>query len=198
MEVYNVNNDLSEQRQSYLSVLLTITLWGAIALIGFTLASNLDFSLLFWAGLGLSLAFSYLLKRLERFTAASWCYIGGLLLIASINLWQNTLNPASAFLLLIPVLLTLLLFEVKTALWVGAAAIGLIFGITAISVNVSTALGFALAPALICSILNVVIYIREMNISELVYWATDIQKKICSGLKCSTKKARNSARLYAN
>jgi signal transduction histidine kinase/ActR/RegA family two-component response regulator len=176
MQNYEIRGDLTEQRQNYLGIFLPVT-----AIIGLWILSlNAQGGILSFppfACLFSCLALSFVLSRLKRIDLASWVYVLGLQGTFAIGLMQSGPSTTVAFLLLVPVVLASVLFDANGVIHVGVLSVGLMFGILTARENIVAAANFTFVPAFFCLILVAAIYVTVHNMTETVYWATDIQKK---------------------
>jgi signal transduction histidine kinase/ActR/RegA family two-component response regulator len=176
MQNYEIRGDLTEQRQAHLGLLFVATVCLGIFIFSIN-ATGQILSVPPFVCLFTSLGLSYVLRRAQRIELASWVYILGLQAALAIALWESGSATPLTFLMLLPVVLASLLFDAKNVVHIGILSVALIFGVAAIRSNIVTAANVAFLPGFLCVVLVTAISFNSQNMTDIVYWATDIQKK---------------------
>src|SRR5258708_6525652 len=181
MQDYDITADFSDQQQNNLKILLGLTFLLGLIACGFRLnAAREELSFPdanMWLSLVTFLLVANELRRRKRPTMASWVYLSGLLLVFSLSLLQYgpSLNVYLLF-LAVPVMACLLL-DKKHLSTVSTLAAGLMFGLTLIQVGLLPTLAWTAMPMAFCLLSGAVLYTTATNALEMIYWATDIQRK---------------------
>src|SRR5689334_4614682 len=139
MLTYEINNDLSDQRRSYLKILLIISVIVGALLFPFAAAEPSDHKLV-WVVLFGGLFISDQLRRRKRTRAAEWGFLLTLLAAFSVSFANFGPTTSGFILMLAPVALALLLIEAKSIAYLAGLTIAIMFGILALQSNVLQAL----------------------------------------------------------
>jgi signal transduction histidine kinase len=176
MQTYEIKGDLSEEQHTYLGVIFGGTLLASLLLLAVN-ALSATFALVPWICMAGTLAVSYGFWRRQQTALASWIYTGGLLAAFTLLLWEQGPSVHVYFWMLLPVVLASLLFGPSEMGWVAALSVGLMLITTAARVGVGDAIRSASTPVFLCIILVSALYVKARSTLDIVYWATDIQKK---------------------
>jgi signal transduction histidine kinase/ActR/RegA family two-component response regulator len=181
MQDYDIQTDLTDQRRDYLKFVLLITLWVAVFID--CIRANMMINPFresewpVWLGLPIVLASSNELRRRGRIALGSWVYLLGVLAILSVFLFEFGPGPDLYLGFLGIMVLAFLLVDRKAVPYLSALILGLMYVLTVQHNGVLPTIPLLIMPTAFAVLLNVVLNIHAANALEMVYWATDIQRK---------------------
>lgn len=181
MQDYDIQTDLTDQRRDYLKFVLLITLWGTVFID--CIRANMMINPFqesewpVWFGLPLVLASSNELRRRGRIALGAWVYLLGVLAVLSVLLFEYGpgLDLYLAFLGIM--VLAFLLVDRRSVPYLSALILGVMYVLTVQHNGVLPTIPLLIMPTAFAVLLNVVLNIHAANALEMVYWATDIQRK---------------------
>ncbi len=181
MQDYDIQTDLTDQRRDYLKFVLLITLWGTVFID--CIRANMMINPFqesewpVWFGLPLVLASSNELRRRGRIALGAWVYLLGVLAVLSVLLFEYGpgLDLYLAFLGIMVV--AFLLVDRRSVPYLSALILGVMYVLTVQHNGVLPTIPLLIMPTAFAVLLNVVLNIHAANALEMVYWATDIQRK---------------------
>jgi signal transduction histidine kinase/ActR/RegA family two-component response regulator len=174
---YDIRNDLADQRQNYLQYLLFITAFLALLVFAISAVTS-SVSVPVWAVLAPSLFISNLLrKKTSHLSQAAWLYLVGLVAAIGIAMFENGSSSALYFLMLVPIAVSTLIIDHENVLWLAGIITCLMYGLALRHADWLSAIGLIAAPAAVSFVVAIILYLKDINVLDMVHWATDIQRK---------------------
>jgi signal transduction histidine kinase/ActR/RegA family two-component response regulator len=181
MAGYDIRTDFTFQKKGYLSAILFLTLMASIFHLSVVLRLP-DFSgQPYWLIIVPTLITSEVLRRRNHPTAGAWTYLLGMLVTFSTLLWLSGPSLNIYLLMLVPLVISIILLEHDGLLTLAQiTAIAIVLTTLTQRVAPMTILEVASVvffPLVFCSLIVGVLYFYRKDLSDIVYWATDIQQK---------------------
>ncbi len=178
---YNIQGDLSDQKQVNLKLLLYVTLGlslfgGALVVTIAQLQINSQ-DLQAWLCLEAVLGLTFLCRRFKREDIAARLYVFGLMAALVVTMLGHPASTVLFFLMLIPIAITGLLMDAQAVIQVTVLACILILGVTTAELGLFQALPLTITPMLVYVAVGLAVYATARNMIETVYWAVDLQQK---------------------
>jgi signal transduction histidine kinase/ActR/RegA family two-component response regulator len=177
MQNYEIKQDFIEQRTIYLQYLLSITAIGGIILFAANQVLSKNGYLPAWVAVFGACIIATIFHNKKRINVSTWIYLLGIVLALTIYLFNFGPNLLVHFLITLPIVFALLLLDRQQVIWFTGIVIACMIVVTFLYDRSFSSLSQLLFPILYAGILGFVAYIKEGNVHEMVYWATDIQQK---------------------
>ncbi len=176
VQLFDVNEDLNEQRYDnlFLVWMVTLMLGGLL----FAVAVNVGLSSLhIWVCLGLTVALTYALRHRNHLNSASWVYLLGMTALPIMQVLAYGPIESVPFELILIVIIAKHIRDRQSTINFAVLAFGGTFIAALITSDLAIAATFMAIPAFIAFILAAGNFLDEMGIIDILYWARDIQSK---------------------
>src|SRR5258708_5817633 len=181
MKDYDITADVSEQRHNNLGILLALTILLSLLACAFRMNEARQGStipdLSIWLSLAAFLVVSNVLRRRKFPTIAAWVYVSALLVVFSQSLIQYGPRPEVYLLFLAVPVIAFLLFDKDQVATICGLSVGLMFCLTLLQTDLLSAISLTALPVVFVGLLVIALYTTSTNALEMIYWATDIQRK---------------------
>src|SRR5258708_443790 len=173
---YDIRYDLADQRREYLQILLYVTAFLAVLTFAITTVASINITAV-WFCLGPTLIITHIFVKRGSVTLAAWVFLIGLTVAFAIAMLQTGVSMALYLAMLVPLVISTLIVANESVLWLAGLNVILIYAIAFWHTDWHTAIGLTAAPAVFSFILGEVLYVKDINVLDMVHWATDIQTK---------------------
>jgi signal transduction histidine kinase len=176
---YEITPDIDDTRRAYLGTFLLIALIGGIPIFALSTVLNPQsgINLPVWITYFGSLILSSTLRNHNQTKRSAWIFLLGILASLMIQIITRGPNTNVFILMFIPTALSGLLLDRQE---IGPVTAISVFGMV-ISTSIATTFVQTLTSTLVYVVVNsciaALLYVREGDIMEMVYWAIDIQQK---------------------
>jgi signal transduction histidine kinase/ActR/RegA family two-component response regulator len=176
-QLTNITEDLNDDRDAHLRYLIWGMAFFGVILFTLWLMSAQSVPAPFWITCFLAAGAAYLAQHVSR-NLAGWVYLLGLLAMPIIQLnYFGQPNAATAILVVLPVIASIAFADRHQVAWVAGLSIISVFGVTWWKTDIGTALLFIALPGFVSCVLALVNYANEITITDMVFWAMDVQAK---------------------
>ena len=173
---YDISYDLADQRREYLQYLIYITAFLAFLIFAIGAVTGATYPIM-WVSLASCLIVSHTLNKRGHTSKASWVLLLGLVATLALAMILSGATTFLFFAFLVPVAVSTLIISHDNVLWLAAIETAVIYLIATAQSDWHTAIGMIGAPTIINFVLAAVLYIKEINVLDMIHWATDIQTK---------------------